>query len=118
MTYAISRLKAAINAWYWVVHFWRQGKLYYKRFYDIKCGGSGKARAAAIAWRDQELKEIEALTMRDFHQQVRSNNVSGVAGLCPGQSTERKREENGKVSKIHGLDYSPVWLLCKSKYAS
>jgi hypothetical protein len=30
--YAISRLKAARSAWYWVVHLRRRGKLHYKRF--------------------------------------------------------------------------------------
>jgi len=44
--YAITRRKAALNAWYWVVHFRRRGKLYSKRFYDVKQGSSKKAIAA------------------------------------------------------------------------
>jgi hypothetical protein len=63
------------------VHFRRRGKLYYKRFYDRKCGGSKKARISAITWRDRKLIEAKPLTYREFHQQVRSNNTSGVPGV-------------------------------------
>ena len=79
--YAITRLKAARNAWYWVVHFRRRGTLYSKRFYDLKCGGSMQARAAAIAWRDEQIAQSEVMTLRDFHAQRRSNNTSGVPGV-------------------------------------
>jgi hypothetical protein len=79
--YAIRRHKAAINAWCWRVNFKRRGKSYSKSFYDITCGGSRKAKMNAIAWRNEKLKEIEALSLREFYQQKRSNNVSGVAGV-------------------------------------
>ena len=79
--YAITRLKAARNAWYWAVHFRRRGTLYFKRFYDLKCGGSMQARAAAIAWRDEQIAQSEVMTLRDFHAQRRSNNTSGVPGV-------------------------------------
>lgn len=36
---------------------------------------------AAIAWRDEQLAAIKALTLVEFHQQKRSNNVSGVSGV-------------------------------------
>jgi AP2 domain len=79
--YAIGRRKAAVSAWYWVVHFRRRGKLYSKRFYDLSYGGSAQAKAAALVWRDEQLAEISALTMREFHAQRRSNNTSGVPGV-------------------------------------
>lgn len=79
--YAITRLKAARNAWYWSVNFRRRGKHYSKRFYDLKCGGSTQARAAAIAWRDEQIAQAEVMTLRDFHVQRRSNNTSGVPGV-------------------------------------
>jgi hypothetical protein len=79
--YAIRRHKAAINAWYWVASFRRNGKLHTKQFHDAKYGGSTFAKAKAIAWRDKALASVRALTVRDFHKQVRSNNVSGVAGV-------------------------------------
>jgi hypothetical protein len=45
------------------------------------CGGSKEAKALAIAWRDEQLRQLEALTLLDFHKQKRSNNVSGVPGV-------------------------------------
>ena len=79
--YAIRRSRAAIEAWCWRVNFRRQGKLYSKTFYDLTCGGSKEAKAAAIAWRDEQLAAIKALTLIEFHQQKRSNNLSGVPGV-------------------------------------
>lgn len=55
--------------------------MHYKRFYDLKHGGSKPALAAAIAWRDRRLQRTKVLTFRDFHAQRRSNNTSGIAGV-------------------------------------
>lgn len=79
--YAIRRHRAAIKAWCWRVNFKRAGKVYSKSFYDLTCGGSKEAKAQAIAWRDEKLAELDVLTVREFHQQKRSNNVSGVPGV-------------------------------------
>ena len=79
--YAIRRHKAALNAWCWRVHFRRRGVLYFKSFYDINCGGSKKAKTLAVAWRDEQLEKIRMFTMLEFHQQKRSNNVSGEPGV-------------------------------------
>ena len=79
--YAIVRHKAARNAWYWGVHLKRRGKLHRRRFYDGKHGGFATALAAAVAWRDERIGSIPALTMREFHKQRRSNNTSGVPGV-------------------------------------
>lgn len=105
--YAITRLKAALNAWYWGVHFRRRGTLYSKRFYDLKHGGLKKALIAAIAWRDRNVARVKVLTYLEFHQQKRSNNTSGVPGVHflkpPGQPQgiwrARIKLTNGK--KIH-----------------
>ena len=79
--YAIRRHRAAVNAWCWLVNFRRRGKAYSKSFYDVACGGSKKAKAAAVAWRDGQLARLEALTLLEFHKQRRSNNLSGVPGV-------------------------------------
>lgn len=79
--YAIHRHRAAINAWCWRVDFRRRGKAYSKTFYDMASGGSKKAKAEAVAWRDRQLAELKALTLLEFHQQKRSNNRSGVPGV-------------------------------------
>ena len=78
--YAIIRLKAARNAWYWAVHLRRSGKMYYRRFYDLKHQGTKNALAAAIAWRNC-IAGQNVFTIRKFHTQRRSNNRSGVAGV-------------------------------------
>jgi|ERR1035437_3735055 hypothetical protein len=79
--YAIHHHRAAINAWCWRVDFRRRGKAYSKTFYDMASGGSKKAKAEAVAWRDRKLAELKALTLLEFHQQKRSNNRSGVPGV-------------------------------------
>lgn len=53
--YAITRMQHARGAWYWAVAFRRRGTPYAKSFYDVRRGGSEKALAAAIAWRDAQL---------------------------------------------------------------
>jgi hypothetical protein len=79
--YAIRRIKRAINAWCWAVDFTSRGKPYSKKFHDLKHDGSKKALEAAIAWHDKKLAETNILTYREFRQQKRSNNTSGVPGV-------------------------------------
>jgi hypothetical protein len=55
--------------------------MYSKTFYDLACGGSKEAKVQAVAWRDAQLAQIEALTMVEFHERQRSNNASGVPGV-------------------------------------
>ena len=79
--YAISRTKAALNAWYWQVSLRRRGTPYAKRVYDQKHGGTAKALNAAITWRDRTLVLAGILTRREFCQQKQSNNTSGLPGF-------------------------------------
>jgi hypothetical protein len=79
--YAITRAKKAKNAWCWRVSFKRRGRVYFGTFHDLKHGGSKKALAAAITWRDRQLKRAGVLSFREFHAHRRSNNTSGVAGV-------------------------------------
>jgi hypothetical protein len=79
--YAISRIEAKPGIWCWAVSFRRRGKGYYKHFYFSGRGGSKKALAAAIAWRDRQLSRIRTLSKREFCQIVRSSNRSGVPGV-------------------------------------
>jgi hypothetical protein len=55
--------------------------LHVRRFYDGKHGGSKKALAAAVAWRDALCHRLDVMTLRQFHEQKRSNNRSGVPGV-------------------------------------
>jgi len=79
--YALNRLQATSGTWYWVVSFSRAGKMRSQRFYDPMYGGSAKAKKAAVAWRDEQLTQTPALSLVQFCQQKRSNNVSGVPGV-------------------------------------
>ena len=79
--YAICRHRAAKNAWCWRVRFSRRGIVYSTSFYDLACGGTKEAKGQAIAWRDTQLAELKALTLVEFHERQRSNNVSGVTGV-------------------------------------
>lgn len=79
--YAIHRYRVSLNAWGWRVSFTRRGKAYFKKFYDTACGGSKKAKAKAVAWRDKRLAELNAFTILEFRQQKRAHNTSGVTGV-------------------------------------
>jgi hypothetical protein len=79
--YAISRIEMKPGIWCWAVLFRRRGKSHYKAFYDIKLGGSAKARAAAVAWRNGALAETPPLMNREFRQLKRSSNSSGAPGV-------------------------------------
>ena len=77
LLYAITRAKKAKTAWYWRVSFKRRGNHHFHTFPDLKHGDSKQALAAAIAWRDRQLRQARVLTLREFHAHRRSNNSSG-----------------------------------------
>ena len=79
--YAITHQHATSGTAYWCVNFSRKAKSHYKRFYEPKYGGSEKALAAAIVWRDEQLANAEVLTVIEFCSQKRSSNTSGVPGV-------------------------------------
>ena len=79
--YAISRLKARVNAWYWSVHLRRRGVRYHKSFFDGKYGGAAEARAAAVAWRDSMCAKLGETSLREFLAKKRSSNRSGMSGV-------------------------------------
>lgn len=85
--YAISRWQSKDGFEYWCVDIRRNGKRYHKSFYDIRRGGTEKALADAIAWRDEQLARVKALGVRDFCQVVRTTNRSGVPGVFFIRST-------------------------------
>jgi hypothetical protein len=60
--YAISRIEVRPGIWYWAVVIPSAPKAVLQGFYDVRRGGSNKALAAAIAWRDQQLAKAAVLT--------------------------------------------------------
>lgn len=82
LVYAIRRLQVhPSGTWCWSVAFTRAGKRYGRRFYDPQHGGSRAARRAAIAWRDEQLAQVQPLRIVEFAALPRSNNTSGVPGV-------------------------------------
>ena len=79
--YAIRRHRAAVKAWCWRVRFSRRGVMYSRAFFDLVCGGPKEAKAQAVAWRDAQVANLKALTLVEFHERHRSNNVSGMPGV-------------------------------------
>lgn len=79
--YAIFRIQIKPRIWCWSVAFSREGRVYYKGFYDVRRGGSKQALAAAIVWRDEKLLAIKPLTKRAFCQIRRKSNSSGFPGV-------------------------------------
>jgi len=79
--YAIHRLQAGKQAWYYLVSFARNGATISKRFYDGRHGGQEGAYRAAVAWRDEQLRTVPALSVKDFCELRRSNNASGRPGV-------------------------------------
>ncbi|AVS79889.1 AP2 domain-containing protein [Paracidovorax avenae] len=72
----------------WAVSIVRRGQHLAKEFRVAEYGDAEAAKAAAIAYRDQLLKEVPALSRRDFATIVRTNNTSGVPGVV-------RKNENG-----------------------
>ncbi|MGY8589337.1 AP2 domain-containing protein [Paracidovorax citrulli] len=72
----------------WSVSITRRGKHFDKEFRVATYGDPEKAKAAAIAYRDELLKKVPAMSRREFGTIVRSNNTSGIPGVS-------RREENG-----------------------
>lgn len=79
--YAIYHTQSAKGFKSWSVRFSRNGQFFNKQFPEIRYGGSDPAKAAAIAWRDQELAKTKVLTMLEFCQKKRSSNTSGTPGV-------------------------------------
>ena len=98
--YAITRIKSARNTWYWSVSLGRRGVLVHKTFPDLKHGGSEAALTAALAWRD-EVARGDVLTFREFHEQLRSNNTSGVPGVHLAKSAAQPEGQWQAKIRLH-----------------
>ncbi len=80
-TYALTHLQTSKGLWCWTVNFKRRGRLYQMRFYETATRSSARAHKQAVAWRDRQLASLSPLGKREFCQQQRSNNTSGVPGV-------------------------------------
>lgn len=67
----------------------RRGERFHQEFRIATYGDPEKAKAAAIAYRDEILKTIPAMSRSEFGTILRSNNTSGVPGVS------RREEKKG-----------------------
>lgn len=65
----------------WVVAVTRRGERFNKEFASADYGGADEARVAALAFRDDLLKTVPPMSLREFGSIVRSNNTSGMPGV-------------------------------------
>lgn len=78
----------------------RRGERFHQEFRVATYGDPEKAKAAAIAYRDEVLKTIPAMSRSEFGTILRSNNTSGVPGVS-------RREEK---KALYG---GARWYLCR-----
>ncbi|MFC4161906.1 AP2/ERF family transcription factor [Chitinimonas lacunae] len=65
-----------------MVSLTRRGVKVFKNFADRKYGGSEQALVAARTYRDQILQTLPPLDRREIRTIVRTNNTSGIPGVC------------------------------------
>jgi len=66
----------------WRVSLRRRGQMYVKNFPDRKYGGKEQAQLAAAAFRDCIIATYQPITRRETCSRKRSNNKSGITGVC------------------------------------
>ena len=113
--YGISRIDDDLHRSHaWRVSLSRRGKRYVKNFADKKCDGKMKALAAAKLYRDDLIKEVLPLSRREFCSILRSNNKSGISGVCKyGKPFTLK---DGTVKK--NWYWEATWPVGKGKQAN
>ena len=80
--YAVTRIDQEGPNWHaWYVRLMRRGRRFSRCFSDGKYGGRAAARAAALRYRDQIVREHPPMLRREFAQIVGRNNRSGVRGV-------------------------------------
>jgi len=81
--YGISRIDDEDHrAHAWRVSLRRRGQMHVKNFTDKKHGGKDQAQIAAFAFRDGIIASHQPITRREICTSKRSNNKSGITGVC------------------------------------
>ncbi len=96
--YGVSRIDDDIHHSHaWRVSLCRHGKRYVKNFPDKKYGGKRKALVLAKRHRDELLVKLPPITRKEFCLIRRSNNNSGITGVCKYAKQYQLRD--GEVRK-------------------
>lgn len=81
--YGISRVdNEASRTHGWLVTIQRRGVIYRKHFSDGVHGGKQKSFSAAKEYRDKIIEKYPPFSMKEYSSIVKSNNRSGVVGVC------------------------------------
>lgn len=89
--------------WHWEVWLVRRGQRFRKRFPDLRHGGKAAALRAAVAYRDQVIRDHAPMSRAEYGSVVRRNNNSGIPGVC---RIERPRSR-GQVS-VYWIAFWPA----------
>lgn len=83
LDYGISRFDDDIRMTHgWRVSLRRHGKMLVENFPDKKYGGRQKALRLARQYRDELLRKFPPISRKEVCRIRRSNNKSGIAGVC------------------------------------
>ena len=98
--YGISRFDDDIrNTHGWRVSLRRYGRMLVENFPDKKCGGRNKALNLARQYRDELLGKFPPITRREVCQIKRSNNKSGISGVCTYAKSYKLRDGTVRESR-------------------
>jgi hypothetical protein len=96
--YGISRFDDDIRMTHgWRVSLRRRGKMLVENFPDKKCGGRQKALRLARQYRDELLRKFPPISRKEVCRIRRSNNKSGIAGVC--SYAKRYKLKDGTVKE-------------------
>ncbi len=65
----------------WRVGVMRRGQLFTKTFSEKRFGGPDGAKAAALAYRDEVVRQHPMVSKREYHVLRRANTTSGIPGV-------------------------------------
>lgn len=95
--YGISRIDDDIHHTHaWRVSLRRHGRRHVKNFPDMKYGNQAQAFEAATLFRDQFLLTHPPITRKEVCSVKRSNNTSGIAGVCTYAKRYKRRDNSIK----------------------
>lgn len=80
----------------WRVSLRRHGKGYVRNFPDRKYGGQLRALQEARRYRDHIVCQNPPITRSEFCRIKRSNNTSGISGVCSYAKRYERRDESIK----------------------
>lgn len=90
----------------WFVRGYRNGKTYSRLFSDRKCGGKGKARSAAKAYRDELIQELEAIPKKPRMRRIVTSDSRNTTGEL-GVSRTIKIGPNGTKHECFSVSWRP-----------